>query len=65
MEIVYCSLVNAFLFAKARLEYEKEDIFSLIYETLCMYNIVPLKEKSNEQNAGNQLSSLSLLFISG
>lgn len=57
--------MNAFLFAKARLEYEKEDIFSLIYETLCMYNIVPLKEKSNEQNAGNQLSSLSLLFISG
>lgn len=30
-------------FAKARLEYEKEDTFSLIYETLCMYNIVPLK----------------------
>lgn len=35
--------MNAFFLAKARLEYEKEDIFSLIYETLCMYNIVPLK----------------------
>lgn len=32
-----------FFLAKARLEYEKEDTFSLIYETLCMYNIVPLK----------------------
>lgn len=35
--------MNAFFLAKARLEYEKEDTFSLIYETLCMYNIVPLK----------------------
>lgn len=35
--------MNVFFFVKVRLEYEKEDIFFLIYEIFCMYNIVLLK----------------------